>query len=143
MLKRRSTSALPAAPGRPGLFRIVGIGDQRPGHCLRITGGHQMAGAPGLDQFRVATHVGGDHRQARRHGLQDGVGNTLGERRQDKAVQPAQDFRHIMALPGQPGEIGHASPFEQIQSFDAQWSIADHDQAQASLERRARSQWHG
>ena len=94
-----------ALPARLAVLSAqVGIGDIAPERGLegrRVGRGNQPTGDVVLDQLRIAANVGGDHRQTGRHGLEDRVGDPLGEGRQGKHVEGLEHARDVAPLPAE------------------------------------------
>ena len=130
----------PQPPGltlAPATGRVVHVADQRLRHGGRVGRRHQRARHARLHQFAVAADVGRQHRQSAGHGLQDGVGNALGERGQHEQIQPAQQRGHIVAAAGQPHHGLHIALFEHLFDRPPQLPVAHQHQAQAVLQVRS------
>ena len=54
----------------------------RRGESLRIPRRHEQAADPVIDDFRIASHPGGDHGDTRSHGFEQGIRSALAQGRE-------------------------------------------------------------
>ncbi len=83
-----------------------------------------------------------DHRQAAGHGLEDGVGDAFGLRRQRKDVERAHDLGHVAARAREPGDVADAGGGDLGLDLGALRAVAGDDaDAAGRLPRPARARW--
>src|SRR6267378_1765730 len=84
---------------------IVEIGGEGVGQELGSAGRDEAARQSVPNQLDISSDAGGDHGQSGGHGLENGIGYALPDRREDEDVQSAQDEWDVVPLAEEPDAV--------------------------------------
>src|SRR6516225_6578890 len=127
--------------------RIAEISDDAFRQRVAVRRRNDVAGRTVFDKLAVCPNMRGDDGQARSHRLQHGIRNALTERRQNEAIEAAQDRRHVGALTGKPRQVAEACLVQDRLHLWAQRPVTDkhesHARARVAMHRNGRDECTG
>ena len=130
-LFRGPRTARGAVSGRAG--GIVEIRGERVGQELGSAGLDEAARQSVPNQLDVSSDAGGDHGQSGGHGLENGVGYALPDRREDEDVQSAQDEGDVVPLAEEPDAVFEPEVANRRLELRARGAVAGDDERVAPL----------
>jgi hypothetical protein len=121
LLRARTTGGSEAAPER----RLGDETSERRSERVRVAWLDQQPSLAVGDLLGHAAHAGCDHREARRHCLQDRDGKALGHARENEHVRGGKQLGNVAALPGEADGAGESQSLDLLLQSRAVWPVAD------------------